>query len=453
MKARISLFFLFLTVVWIPCVQAYPWMFFREDTSSIVQLDSHASYFFNGKIAVFSGFQLNYHNSKIDLNLGYNYSFLEESHYFNVSELSVIFPFIFEDWKMTLGIRDVLWSEADRYWNYGLWQARYLLDPLRPKQMGLPGLYFDYKTDTTSFLLSLSYFHIPDVIILPKLKNNKVISDNPFFISGFGNKVHWEVKKLTPFEIDRFFKPAIAFRFKHFIESSSVNLSYAYKPMNQFQKAVIRKSSNLSESPAKSRDVITDFKYSIVSHHLASLEAETKLSQHISLFASVFWDQPKQEKLGGRWITADFSSHLTYSIIAYFQEKWEEDQKTLFTLGWTKTVDSQSDLDSNPFLSEYREVFNRNFDWKNAVSASIEHENTKLFQGFLVRFRTNYALDNKYYHFVLENYFYFTSYIRLYLSGDLFFRLSDPETIPNDSSSIKQYDKLDRLLLGVQYVF
>ena len=448
MKTKLSLFFLIF--LWIPFAQAYPWMFFRENTSSMIQLDSHASYFFKGKTAVFSGFQLEYHNSKIDLNLGYSYSFLEKSHYFHISELSVIFPFVVEDWKMTLGVRDVLWSEADRYWNYGLWQARYLLDLLRPKQMGMPGLYFDYKTDTTTFLLALSYFHVPDVIILPKLENNKLVSDNPFFINSF-NQFHWEVEKLAPFEINRFFKPSLAFRFKHFIENSSVNFAYAYKPVNQFQNTVSVKGISLSETSVSSLTV-TDFKYLIVSHHLASLEGETKLSEHISLFASVFWEQPEQKKYEEGKITHNFSSHLTYSLIAYFQEKWEEDKKTLFTLGWTKTVEQSPDLESNPILSDHKEVFNRNFEWKSAVSASVEHENKRLYQGFLFRFRTNYALDNQIYHFVLENYFYFTPQIRLYFSADLFFRFSDAE-IAENSSAVKQYKDLRRLLLGGQYVF
>ena len=138
MKMKLSL--LFLIFFWLNTAQAYPWMFFRENKPYKIVLDLHGSYFLKGEKSFFSGFQANYHNSKIDLNLGYNYSFLEQQHYYQISELSVIFPFIFEEWKMSLGFRDVLWSSADRYWNYGLWQSRYLLDPLRPKQMGRPGI-------------------------------------------------------------------------------------------------------------------------------------------------------------------------------------------------------------------------------------------------------------------------------------------------------------------------
>ena len=429
-------------------------MFFRENQPSIIQLDSHVSYFLKGQTALFSGFQLDYHNSTIDLNLGYKYSFLEKSHYYQISELSVVFPFLFEGWKMTLGVRDVLWSSADRYWNYGLWQPRYLLDPLRPKQMGLPGLYFDYRANSTSLLLSLSYFHIPDVIILPKLKNNQIVSRNPFFINSF-NQLKWDVKKLNLFEINRFFKPAIAFNVRHFIQNSSINFSYAYKPINQFQKAVFLKSVNVTDiKPNKLPSVltVTNFKYLILHHHLASLEAETYFSENVSLFTSVFYEKPEQKEQEQEWISYNFAPHVTFSVIAYFQEKWEKDQKTLFTLGWTKTVDSPPALDSNPILSEYRKEFSGNFDWKSAVGASIEYENKKMFQGFLFRFRANYALDKHFCHFMLENYFYFTDQVRVYLSGDLLFRLSSKKP-PVNGSAIEQYDGLNRFLLGGQYVF
>ena len=448
MKMKLALFFLIF--FWLNTAQAYPWMFFRENKSSEILLDSHGSYFLKGEQTLFSGFQASYHNSKIDLNLGYNYSFLEKSHYFQISELSVIFPFIFEDWKMTLGVKDVLWSEADRYWNYGLWQARYLLDPLRPKQMGMPGLYFEYNADKTSFLMSISYFHIPDVIILPKLKNNQIGSKNPFFINSF-SQFQWEVDKLDLFQLDRFFKPSLAFRFKHFIEKSSVNFSYAYKPVNQLKKAVFVQGINLSESSFNSIKV-TDFKYFVLSHHLMSLEAETNVSQNMSLFASVFYEIPEKKTQKDGWISDNFSSHLTFSIIAYFQEKWEEHQKTLFTLGWTKTIEKPSSLDTNPITSDFGGAFNRNFDWKHAVSASVEHENKQLLKGVLLRFRTTYALDNQFYHFAVENYLYVTSHIRFYLAGDIFFNLSDISA-PINSSTINQYRDLDRILLGVQYVF
>ena len=130
-----------------------------------------------------------------------------------------------------------------------------------------------------------------------------------------------------------------------------------------------------------------------------------------------------------------------------------EESKTLFTLGYTKTIENPSDKHTNnPVLEDLESIFSRAFMWKEALSASIEYQNTSLFHGFLSRFRTNYALDNGYYAIALENYFYFMPYFRLYLSGDVIFRFSN-EAVQSGTSDIEKYEGLSRLLVGVQYVF
>ena len=449
MKFKIAL--LILPWMWLSSAQAYPWLFFRQETlPRIVELDTYISYFLKDETTVFSGIHLDYHRPTIDINLGYNYSFLEKKHYFRLSELAVIFPFISEEWKMILGFKDVLWSEADRYWNYGLWQPRYMLDPFRPVQMGLPGVYLDYKGDT-SFLFLFSYFYLPDIIIYPKLENKQITSENPFFV-GIFEQFRWNIDKLDLFQLNRFFKPTVAFQIRHFIKDSNLSFSYAYKPVNQLQYSVFFQKVDLS-SDEKGALVVDDFNYSVVSHHLASLEGEVALSEGVSLFASLFYEKPEKQKYGTQWFSDEFESHLTVSLLAYFQEKLGEKSKTLFTLGWTKTMENRSSKEaSNTMTEDLEPVFSRGFYWKNALSASIEYHDKSLFNGFLFRLRGNYALDNKVYAFALENYFYLTPHIRVYLSGDAIPYFSDT-ALKAGTSFIKQYKDLSRLLVGGQYVF
>ena len=220
--------------------------------------------------------------------------------------------------------------------------------------------------------------------------------------------------------------------------------------MNQLQKAIRIKGIDLFESD--SSIAINDFKYFVLSHQLATLETEVTLSKNISLFASLFYEKP-EKKILDDWISDSFSSHLTFSLLVYLQEQWEENRKTLFTLGYTHTKENESpNKEINPITSDFKEIFSRNFNWKDAISASVEHEDKKLFQGFLFRFRANYALDNNLYHFAMENYFYLTPQARVYVSGDLFLGFSD-RSIPENSSSVKKYKDLNRLLVGGQYVF
>ena len=452
MNFKLTLLILISSLLWIPAVEAYPWMFFRQDESEkIVELDTHASYFIKGQTTVLSSVGLNYHNPMVDVNLGWTYSFLEKNHYFRVSELSLIFPFILKDWKMSLGFKDVLWSEADRYWNYGLWQARYMLDAFRPIQMGLPGLYINHEGET-SLLFLISYFYLPDIIVYPKLKDGKITSKNPFFVDSLGG-FHWDIDKLELFRIERFFKPILAFQIKHSLKNSNVSFSYAYKPVNQFQYSVIQKGIvPTPKKKLKQQFTISDFKYSIVSHHLASLEGEIVLDEGFSLFASLFYEDSEKLQQGKKWINDDFESHVTFSLLSYFEENLGEKSKTLFTLGYTKTMEDGSKKNiSNRITENFESILSRAFDWKEAISLSVEYQDKNLLQGLLFRFRGNYALDNAFYVLALENYLNLTPHIQMYLSGDILFHFSDE--LKKGSSSISKYKDLSRLLLGGKYVF
>ena len=166
----------------------------------------------------------------------------------------------------------------------------------------------------------------------------------------------------------------------------------------------------------------------------------------------MFYEKPEKKEYGD-WISDGFESHLTGSILLYFQENLGEESKALFTLGYTKTIEDRSYKQiSNAVTEDLEQTFSRGFNWKEALSASVEYKNKNLFQGFLFRFRANYALDNGFYALALEQYFNFTPHIQIYLSGDVLFRFSDKD-LKKDSSSIKKYRKLSRLLVGGKYVF
>ena len=427
---------------------SYPWMFFREKNSSdTIRLDSHSSYF-GKKMTFFSGVDINYHNNMADINLGYTYSYLEKNHYFRLSEISLDFPFLWKHWTFSLGVKDVVWSEADRYWNYGLWQPRYLLDPFRPQQMGMPGLYFNYENQGSSLVILMSYLQSPDIVIYPDLINDKVSSRNPFFTDTSEVKVE-ELGGV--FQLKKFLKPSFAVQFKNSTDIFDINFSYAYKGKNQLKKAFVWEGVNLSlfennGGYIKKLDYFTNF------HHLASIEAELSLDRPVSIYASFLYERPERIKLAKQWWSIDFPSHYTFSVLAYFQEK--QLLNTLFTIGWTQTTEFDTPIPENLLINDFRGILSQDIMWKSAISVSVEHENKQLYEGVLFRLRGNYALDNQFYHLILENYFYFTPYFRFYLSGDMLLRFSERPVVFNSySSAIKKYAGLNRILLGGQYVF
>ena len=452
---KLKLFFLSLSFYFsvLPFAEAYPWVFFRESQPKgkwHFELDTQASYFLNKKATGFFGSHLEYHHPTIDINVGWSYSFLEKEHYFRLSELSLAFPFLSERWRMNVGFRDVLWSEADRYWDYGLWQPRFLLDAFRPVQMGIPGIYLDYEGQG-SLIFLISYFYLPDIIIYPQINNKTLFSKNPFFVNSL-DFFKWNVDEIKLFQIKNFLKPVIAFQIKHSVKISNVSFSYAYKPVNQIQYSGLFKGPNLSIE-TKEDFAVQDFRYSLVPHHIATFEAETVFNKRFSLYTSFLYERPEKKLYEEKWISDGFEPHLTFSIISYFQEKLDRASKALFTFGYTKTIENNSyKQSSNILIEDLEEIFGRGFNWKEAVSFSMEYQSQEIFRGLLFRFRANYALDNHFYVLAMENYFNLTPRFQFYLSGDALFRLSEG-LLDKNTSAIHKYSDLSRLLMGAKYVF
>lgn len=435
---------------------SYPWIQFKESKQqNYLEFDLQGSYFVTNEISVVSGMNLEYHNSKIDIDFGYRYSFLEEKGYFRFGELSVVLP-LSSKLKMSLGFRDFIWSEADRYWNYGLWQPRYLLDPFRPVQTSLPGLYIDYLVGETAFTIYLSYFYLPDITSYPDTKNGLVFSKNPFFSNLYSSsKIDWNVKSFRSFDLESFLKPLYAFQIQHQLPQSEFSLSYAYKPMNQLQFLVQPESINLSKDKTNNLSII-GLDYSVSNHHLVTLESEAYLNQVVSIFASVFYEKPmKNKNIPEGWLSDDAESHITASALIYLKEEQGAFEKTIFSFGYTKTFESQTIQEASNFITEdLEQIFKRSFDFKHMFSASMEYSTRSVLSGLTFNFRVNYSLDSKIYLLAVDKSIYLTPSLQLYLSGDMLFNVASAgQEISDSKSTLYKYKDLSRALGGVKYVF
>ncbi len=433
---------------------SYPWVLFKDtEQKNYLEFDFHFSYFFENRYSSFVGGKWEYHNSKIDIDVGYRYSFFEKKHYYRFGELSVILPVVKNQLNLVLGFRDFVWNESDRYWNLGLWQPRYLLDAFRPLQTSLPGVYLDYfPSPNTSLTFYFSYFYLPDVIIYPEIKDGVVTSENPYFSNASLKNVKWDVDQLRSFDFLSFLQPMLAVQVYHKLSYSEIFLSYTYKPKNQLQFFVQTGGISLSETDS-SKITVKGLDYGTVRHHLFTIESEMDLNDNLSIFASLFYERPDKLTIKKDWVTDSFEPSLITSFLVYFKEEIKEVEKTVFTLGYIKNFESENDVESSNIVTEDLEViFGTGFDWKHALSWSMEYWTAALFSGLQFNFRLNYALDNQIYATILDAFFNMTPNFQVYISGDVLFRFSD-ETIENGTSLISKYRDLSRLLLGVKYVF
>ena len=554
-SALLSLIFL-TGALGFPSAEAYPWVNFRQgqgqgqgqgQEKGILELEGRFSQFKSKDSLAFVSADFDYSNPTLDIDAGLSWSFYENKLYIRPSSLAVIFPDFLQGLSMSLGLKDTVWSKADRYWNYGLFQPRYMLDHFRPAQMGLPGVYFDYKQENSSLKLLLSWFNFFDFQYRHDISEGRIDSKNPFFnIDKFVSNVSLEniSEDKLRYRIQSFLKPALVFQLQHALGHSRIAFSYAYKPINRIQyqsqlgevnvgdlssmplkgdsSAGLHNISQASEletfdlsalsdmpseegapapsnpseqarppqAPAKRANTaqappaeaqappaptagataqsgssqgpmpeteidmkpkIKDVKYYLLSHHLIGLEGEIALSKGFSLLGGFFYELPeKKPKETGWQIVNPLDPNLNLSLIAFLEEELNNRSKTLFTLGWTKTIKNRSrEIGKNEALSGGNLLF-----FQSALSASVEYQDQNVLEGFLARFRANHALDNSFSLLSLEKELSLSQNLRVIAGGDLIFRLLNKNKgFKADSSHVKAYKSLSRLLVGGKYVF
>lgn len=455
---RLLAYFFLILSCWYPFVSvAYPWSFFKEvKRDNYLELDFQSSFFINNKFSSSVGGQLEFHSSKADIDLSYYYSVIEKKPYFRFGELSLTYP-LTKSTQLVLGFRDFVWSESDRYWNHGRWQPRYLIDVFRPLETSLPGIYLDQKfQDTTSVSFYYSHFYLPDIIPLPELKDGVVFTKNPFFESIYSTKnINWDVQSLKKVQLASFFKPLYAFHVQHQVSHSELFFSYAYKPMNQLQFFIYTEGVNLSSKETENLS-ISKLDYAVLYHHLLTVETEIHVSDVLSVFASILYENPEAPAVDNhqQWLSDQPEPKLIASALIYFKEEIKDTEKVTLALGYTKVFENNSPQKINNLITEDLEfLFNSDLDWKHAISWSMEYWTKSFLEGFQFYLRLNYALDNQFYLVAVESSVYVLPYLKVYVSGDLVFQSNKLKEKSRSNSSIHRYKDLSRVLTGVKYVF
>lgn len=444
-------------------VESYPWMSFdRVDKLNYFEVDLSSSYFIKNDIAVFTGVNLEYHGPLLDVDFGYRYSFLDKEHYPRFGELSLSLPLILDRLNLVLGFRDFMWSEADRYWNLGLWQPRYLVDVFRPLQTSLPGVYVDFLGDT-SITAFVSHFYLPDIMIYPELSEGEATSHNPFFSSSFLDVSKVDTESLKSIDWLKFVLPMAGIQIRHDLSYSDLSLSYAYKPINQLH--FLLKSEGINLSVPQSKLTVKDIDYTVLHHHLFTFESEFYLSDTVSIFSSLLYEKPEQVNLRElkleqgndnlEWLTDNLESHLIVSFLALYQSEIQDVEKMTLSLGYMKIFENQEREEmSNAITEDLESLFGREFDWKHALSGSVEYWTGELFSGARFNLRVNYSLDNNIYAIIFDNYFSITPFFQVYMSGDIFFSFLDKgNQFKLKTSSVRKYKDSSRVLIGGKYVF
>lgn len=162
----------------------------------------------------------------------------EDFHYINLPEAS--FEVRGSDSKFYIGRHLHRWSEADEFWQTGIWQPRFMWNYLKPEQNGFTGVFYSSQiSKDTSFSLFLSSLFIPDLGPKYREEDGKIITKNPWIksppalVNLFDNDTPIIASVDEPEVREVVLKPSFAIQFrKKWSEVASSQVAYAYKPVN-----------------------------------------------------------------------------------------------------------------------------------------------------------------------------------------------------------------------------
>ena len=472
--------------------QAYPWPDFSgEKDTRRFSIGAQSSFFLKQKswLPLVPTVDLKYENVMADVDLGWQYSLPEEQSYFRLSELALTFPVpFFTKWSFSLGFKDQDWSKADRYWNLGLWQARYRTDPFRPVQMGRPGFFLNYK-GLSSFMLHLSYLSLPDMNIIPLLKSGEVSSQNPFFISpvtlerdsGKTKQITWKIQDLPPVRWSAFLKPVAAFQTSHKLPHFQLSMAYAYKPSHLLKYFVFVDKRTIAQFTSNAYE-ISGADYSINYHHLFSLEAEMSPFKGLTVTGALIYENPRELRRDhtlsdiraaffrepkkpeptpspvsfngrtGHWVSSSPADHLTAGLFLYYREGEGTDEQTAVSFGYLQPI-SKEKTEDNFLVKSAAPLLGAGSAYTHAINFSLEYGLKTILHGCHLRFRLNHALDNKMFQASFDNRLNILPSLQVSFNGDILFQLSGHRSLKPGASSIQFYRDHSRALLGVAYVF
>lgn len=257
------------------------------------------------------------YDSKIDVHAFY--SFTEDYPYVNPTQA---FTNRHSDrFDTSYGRKLEEWSEADEFWETGLWQGRFNWNKTHPESVGLTGVFFKgTRRDSSKWLGFITPFYIPEQGPHFKTQDGQVVSKSPWFLSP--PKEALIGPNLTPltYTIDRpetmdvVLSPGAGFRVNNEItERDVVGFGYAYKPINQMVMSYDYRLRLLDATQEAPVTVVPSFPY----HHIMTADWHRRVDRW-KLLTSATYERPQRSTENSRLISQQIGDQtLATAIVSY----------------------------------------------------------------------------------------------------------------------------------------
>lgn len=353
---------------------------------------------------------------------------------------------------ITIGRKKDRWSLLDSFWELGVWQPQYKWDYLRPEEQGLIGAFFELPRENVRWVFFLSPLYVPESGPSYRLKNHKLVSDNPWFFEPT------EQLKVINTVTDVEYFPEIP-RVEEIVEQFSAGttvevgartagwwgrLSYIYKPRNQI---ALPFSGVLRLGPPNSYIEVTILP-KVQYHHVVAGDIGIK-GQNFSTWFTTLYDAP---------VAQSFDSTLNYQTLypTFFASpgiEYSETNPNGIGMGVILSYLYKNGRDpdeTGPDVSSSNPVFGLPYNFTNAVRGAIRFSfplKNELRSSLSLAYTENIDDQASWIKFVSE--WPLTEQLKINAEGDLIGSLADR----SDNHFLSRYRGNDRIIASGIYVF
>jgi hypothetical protein len=375
----------------------------------------------------------------------------ENYNYVKPYELYVL-PFENQTYKFQAGrvLKD--WSQADAYWEQGLWQPRFLDDKFLMEEAGLAGFFGEFRSGSSTAMLWASPLFIPEIGPDFSIRDGQFISGSPWFKPPTSQVLIGDQPTRTRYRVNYpdikeiVLNPGVGGQWQTKDAATKRYLrriSYAYKPMNQLLLG-FPYYLELSEN-ADSSALNIEVNPRVLYHHLATWETEQDFGRGRLLTALTF-DSPRRDSTPSTWITQEVKDALIASL------EWEQGLGPgRLNFGWLR-VWGGDQPDAGDFAPEGT-LFERRFQYLQALRAGWDGEFVNI-GNWAWAFSSRFTYDVEQAGLVWGSQLTArpTGNLYIHLRADLIGLTGEEEKI-DSGGFINTYRANDRVQTGVSYAF
>lgn len=209
--------------------------------------------------------------------------------------------------QVTLGRRYYDWASVDEAWKTGIYTPRFNWDPTRLQEIGMTGLFYQYRSNHFRALGYASPISIPERGYPMKEENGQFVTGNPFnnplpnnaVVSNSNLPVVYKVNMPPMSQLLTHGGGAMSFRYFSDRENKGLfgQVNFAYLPIHQPHLAV--KPEIIAATPDR---VTVNIYPTVLMHRMVTFETGYKSSRANTYF-SVTQENPEHRDVPSDWIT------------------------------------------------------------------------------------------------------------------------------------------------------